>query len=182
MSTSGSTGTTSKTTYVSSRKFDTASIGKLSGTNFRVWKMRMTSLFTTHGIMSSVDGTQPRPAITGTDRDSGDQGNNEAFTSMLMTMTDEEVEGISGCKTASEIWTKLNTMYQSLSGELKQILSQRYYGVMACDYRSPVKTMLEIQNLAAQLRSMGVTQTDDAEVVRVITSLIEEKYRQFREA
>jgi len=48
--------------------------------------------------------------------------------------------------------------------------------------KNPVKTMIEIQNYAAQLRSMGATIEEEAEVARTISSLQEEKYRQFREA
>jgi len=73
-------------------------------------------------------------------------------------------------------------MYQSVSGESKQILWQKYYGVMATESKSPVRTMVEIQNYAAQLRSMGATIDDEMEVARVISSLMNDKFRQFREA
>jgi hypothetical protein len=102
---------------------------------------------------------------------------------MYLSMSDDEVEGTSGCRTAHEIWIKLNTMYESVSGESKQVLSgQKYYGIMASENKSPVKTMIEIQNYAAQLRSMGATIDDEMEVARVISSLMNEKFRQFREA
>ncbi|CAG7784825.1 unnamed protein product, partial [Allacma fusca] len=49
-------------------------------------------------------------------------------------------------------------------------------------FNSPVRTMCEIQNLAAQLGSMGKQIDDDATVARVIASLMSERFRQFREA
>lgn len=174
--------TTTTTTIVTSRKFDTGSITKLTGDNFRVWKVRMSSLFLTHNIMGVVDGTVARPAAAGPPQEKWDQSNNEALTSLYMTMTDSEVESISGCKTAEEIWRKLNIMYQSVSGESKQALWQKYYSIMATDGKSPVKTMVEIQNYAAQLRSMGATIDDEMEIARVVSSLMNEKFRQLREA
>ncbi|CAG7819754.1 unnamed protein product [Allacma fusca] len=47
---------------------------------------------------------------------------------------------------------------------------------------SPVRTMCEIQNLAAQLGSVGTKIDDDAIIARVISSLMSERFRQFREA
>jgi Reverse transcriptase (RNA-dependent DNA polymerase)/gag-polypeptide of LTR copia-type/GAG-pre-integrase domain len=170
------------TTIVNRNKFDTGSITKLNGENYRVWRMRMVSLFTTHKILEIVDGTTDRPALAGTAQEKWDQGNNEALTSILLSMNDDEVEAISGCKTAAEIWRKLSTMYQSVSGESKQILWQKFYSIMASSGKSPVKTMIEIQNYAAQLRSMGVAIDDEAEVARIVSSLMEDKYRQLREA
>jgi hypothetical protein len=42
--------------------------------------------------------------------------------------------------------------------------------------------MVEIQNYASQLRTMGVVIDDDMEVARVISSLMDNKFRNFREA
>jgi hypothetical protein len=96
---------------VNKKKFDTASITKLNGDNYRVWKMRLTSLFDTHSILEIVDGTTKRPAAPGKEQKDWDRGNKEAFTALLMSISDEEVETISSCKTAVDIWKKLGTMY-----------------------------------------------------------------------
>jgi len=182
-STAASTSTTTTTTtVVSAKKFDTASITKLNGENYRVWRMTIGSLFTMHKIWNLVNGTIPRPTAAGNNQDIWDQANNEAFTAMLMSMSDEEVDFVSGCKTAPEIWTKLGSMYQSISGASKQVLWQKYYSVMANEKTTPVKAMLEIQSYAAQLRAMGVALDDEAEVARIVSSLMDEKYRNFREA
>ena len=170
------------TTIVSSRKFDTASITKLNSDNFRVWKMRLTSLFESHNLMQIVNGTKIRPALSGSEQTAWDQGNSDAKTTMLLAMSDSEVETVSGCTTAAEIWRKLGTIYLSVSGESKQIIWQKYYSVMAGPGKTPSKAMTEIQNYASQLRSMGVQIDDEMEVARIVSSLMDEKYRHFREA
>jgi len=53
---------------------------------------------------------------------------------------------------------------------------------MAGESNSPFKTMIEIQNYAAQLRSMGAVIDEEMETARIISSLMQDKYRQFREA
>ncbi|OXA51395.1 hypothetical protein Fcan01_12906 [Folsomia candida] len=169
------------TTKISMRRFDTSSISKLNGENYTVWRIRLVCFFKTHQLMEIVDGTQIRPAASGPDQENWDEGNNEALTVMLFTMTDEQVEGVFGCKTAPEMWDKLSSIYQSTSGENKQALWQKFYLIMA-DEKSPVKTMIQIQNIASQLRSLGIVIDDVAEVARVISSLAGDKYRQFREA
>lgn len=176
----GAAASTSTTTYITTKKFDTGSITKLSADNYRVWKIRMTSIFTTHKSMKVVDGTEARPTSSGQKQEDWDQKASEAFTAMLMSMGDDQVEAVSSCKTAQEIWQKLSVMYESTSGENKQLLWQQFYSITAKD--SPVKTMCEIQNIAAQLHSLKVTIIDDAIVARVISSLVDDKYRQFREA
>lgn len=182
MTTTTSGTTTTTTTTIVGRKFDTSSISKLDGDNFRVWKVRMSSLFRSHDLNEIVDGTSTRPAAVGDPQKEWDKRNNEAMTSLYLCMTDAEVESISGCATAHEIWNKLNTMYQSISGESKQVLWQKYYSIMVTSGKSPVKTMIEIQNYAAQLRSMGAVIDDEMEVARIISSMMDEKFRQFREA
>ncbi|CAG7674934.1 unnamed protein product, partial [Allacma fusca] len=122
------------------------------------------------------------PTTTSNTQDKWDTGNTDAFTSMLLTKSDSEVEKISRCTTASEIWEKLSKIYQSTSGESKQVLFQKFYGVMEDHYNSPVRTMCEIQNLAAQLGSMGTQIDDDAIIARAISSLMSERFRQFCEA
>ncbi|CAL8110377.1 unnamed protein product [Orchesella dallaii] len=101
---------------------------------------------------------------------------------MLMAMSYDQVELISGCKNSHEILVKLETMYVSTSGENKQALWQEFYSIMASEEKNPVQVMCEIQNLAAQLRSLGVSVDDKAVVARVVSSLMDDKYRQFREA
>ena len=137
-------------------------------------------MFETHHSMKVVNGTEARPATSGAAQEKWDQQSSDAFTAMLFSMEDDQVEAVSGCTSAQEVWKKLATMYESSSGENKQILWQDFYGVK-CE-SSPVKTMCEIQNLAAQLRSLGVTVDDEAIVARVISSMMDERFRQFREA
>ncbi|CAG7819755.1 unnamed protein product [Allacma fusca] len=54
-------------TFVNStKKFDTAAISKLTGDeNYRVWRMRMTSRFTSMNIMDILNGSKSRPTTTG---------------------------------------------------------------------------------------------------------------------
>jgi hypothetical protein len=123
---------TTTTIEMVSKRLDTASITNLNNGNFRVSKVGVQSLFHTHNIMDIVDGSKLRPAAAGTKQTEWDQGNNEALT---LCMSDEEMEATSGCgrTTANEIWEKLNTMYQSVSGASKQILWQKYYGIIATE-------------------------------------------------
>lgn len=171
-----------QTTIITSKKFDTASIEKLDGDNYRMWRRVLMCLFNSHEIMGIVDGTEARPAAAGDGQKKWDKGNNDAITTMMLSMSRTEVDSVSGCDTAAEIWTKLETMYHSTSGESKQALLQKFYCVMATPGKSPMKTMVEIQGYAAQLRTVGVTISDDMVVARIISSLMDEKYRNFREA
>lgn len=175
----GGGGATTTVINTTTRKFDTGSVTKLNGTNYRVWKIRMESLFASQSSLGIVKGTTSRPAA-GPDREKHDQKAQDAMTAMLLTMSDQEVENISGCGTAAEVWKKLGTMYESTSGENKQLLWKQFYEIMTTD--SPVKTLCEIQSYAAQLRSLGVTVDDDAIVARMTSSMQDSKFRQFREA
>ena len=175
----GSSGGT--TTYITtSKKFDVSSITKLTSKNFRVWKMRMTSLYEAHSAMGVVDGTEDRPAAAGESQKKWDNLSKEAFSAMLNAMTDDEVDKVSGCDCAQEVWKKLCLMYECSSGENKAILWSQFYSVFATD--SPMNAMCEIQKYAAQLRSLGATVEDEQIVARVIHALHDDRYRYFREA
>lgn len=170
---------TTTTTII--KRFDTGSINKLDGTNYRVWKMRLTSLFTSYESLGVVTGTESRPPNTAVDAQLiWDQKSREGLTAMLMSMSDDQVEAVSSCTTAQEVWSKLATMYESTSGENKSLIWQQFYQVQTKE--SPLKAMCEIQSLAAQFTNLGVKVDDEAIVARVLSSMLDERYRQFREA
>ncbi len=112
---------TTNTTIITTKKYDTGTITKLTGDNYRVWKTRMVYLFRTHKSMKIVDGTTPRPSTSGESQTDWDQKSNEALTAMLMSMSDVQVEEISSYTSAQQVWSKLATLYDSTSGENKQI-------------------------------------------------------------
>jgi len=118
-----------------------------------------------------VDGTELRPRASVDAQNEWDQKSSEAFSALLMTMSDEQAEAVSGCKTAQDIWKKLAIMCKSTSCENKRALWQIFYSIMTKD--SPVKTMCEIQNIAAPLRSLGVVVDHEAVVARVISSMMD---------
>lgn len=87
---------TTTTTII--KRFDTGSITKLDGTNYRVWKMRLTSLFTSYESLGVVTGTESRPPNTAVDAQLiWDQKSREGLTAMLMSMSDDQVEAVSSC-------------------------------------------------------------------------------------
>jgi len=69
-----------------------------------------------------LDGTEVRPPESGDPQTLWDKGNSEAFTALLLCMSDEIVECVSGCTSPTEIWGKLSSVYQSVSGESKDAL------------------------------------------------------------
>lgn len=162
------------------KRFETSSITKLNGNNFLVWKMRLVSLFTSHKSLNIVNGTTGRPGTAGDAQNEWDQASSEALTALLMCMEDSQVEQVSGCKTAQEIWAKLHAMYESTSGENVQMLWMKFYSIVV--EVSPVQAMCQIQNIAAQLRSLKAVCDDDQIVARVISSMLDERFRNFREA
>lgn len=140
----------------------------------------MVSLFSAHKSLGVVDGTVKRSTVAGQDQENWDQMSVEAITAMLLSMSDDQVEAVSICTSAQEIWKKLGTMYESCSGKNKQLLWQQFYSMTTKE--SPVKAMCLIQNIAAQLISLKVAVEDEAIVARVISSMTDERLRQFREA
>jgi len=144
----GSSGSSGTTIIVTNKRFDKASITKINGNNFRVWKIRLQALFKTHDIMGVCEGSKSRPTAADADkRKLSDQQNNEAMTFMYLSIVDIEVEPISGCSTSAEIWTKFNTMYQSTSEEAKAHTWGLFYSVFWKEGESAVRTMKKIQNL-----------------------------------
>jgi hypothetical protein len=166
-------------------RYDTGSITKLNSTNYRVWKMRMISLFNAHHSLGIVQGTEVRPPTavapaSNEAQENWDQKTNEAMAAMLISMADEQVDAVANCTTPQQIWAKLITMYENAGGENIQMVYQQFFGVRAGD--SPVKAMTTIQNLASQLHALNVPINDEAVVARVVSSLDDPKYENFREA
>ncbi len=91
--------------------------------------MRLTSLFATHESLGLVNGTETRPSTAGDSQTLWDQKSREALTAILMSMNDDQVEAISSCTSAQQVWKKLATMYESTSGQNKQLIWQQFYQV-----------------------------------------------------
>jgi len=174
-------GTTDQVTVVNTKKFDISAVEKLTKDNYRIWSMQMKAVLNSHGIFEIVNGTLLRPEIAGKEQKKYDAGATEAYTALILSLARDQIDKITGCDTAVEIWNKLRTIHQSSTGEDIEALWQKFYSVFA-NNKSPVDTMCDIQNYAAQLRSVGVELKDSAEVARVISALSDEKYRNFREA
>ena len=173
------TSTTTSPTVIYNRKLDTSPITKLNGENYRVWKTRMKALLSTTKNISIVNGTSTGPR-SGETQQEWDDRETEAFATLLACMEDSQVEAVAGCNTSNQIWIKLATIYENSSGENIQVLYMQYYAIMANE--SPVKAMCEIQNLANQLMALGENISDEGIVARVKSSMIDDKFRQIREA
>ena len=82
------------------------------GSNFQVWKVRITTVLELRGLMQYVDGSNSLTPLDLNDAlavQKDQRHEKEARAQIILTLKDEPLNGVLYCATAKEVWEKLHT-------------------------------------------------------------------------
>ena len=86
--------------------------GKLDGSNFTNWKFKIQTLLEGANAWSIVTGDEQRPNLNiGTQEQEWDKRENKVKVLLKMSVKDNIIPHIRDCKTSSEIWTTIKSLY-----------------------------------------------------------------------
>src|SRR5665811_1552782 len=89
---------------------------------------------------------------------------------------------IFSCETARDMWEKLDKIHSDSSSLNKQHTLSKFYTFQIPENKSIVDGFTEIEELARNLKDMGLEMPEEAVVTKVVSSLPHAKYNAFRKA
>jgi hypothetical protein len=118
---------------------DVAHLCKFNGTNYPFWKFQVSIVLRQFELMDIVTGKEKNPAQTSSGHDSVIASNaariktwkqkDYAAISCLITTLEESIQrSIIACKSANEIWERLEIQFEQTASQNKYYLQQRFYG------------------------------------------------------
>ena len=165
-----------------------ASIPKLTGStstltsNYFAYKFRLTRLLTERKLMGVVDGSEPKPKdpdASDKDKEAAakkavadwEEKDNKAFTIISLTIKDDQIGHIQGCRTAKEAWDKLSAVHEGIGVAGKMILRQRLASSRMEEGKRLQEHIDYFKGIASQMKSLGDTITDEELVNWLFISL-----------
>jgi hypothetical protein len=100
-------------------------IEKLTRENFGDWKFQMSVMFRTRKLLNIVDGSVPME-LYGDDEDWLDK--DAQCQSIIVSAVDNKlIRRLMTCKTSSQMWRRLSTVFEQNATENLQMLQQQFY-------------------------------------------------------
>ena len=103
----------------------------LSKENYDTWKMQMEALLTETDSLQFVDGTYAKPEVIQGNAENAKEiktwisADKKARAKIILSISPSELKQIKNCITSNELWTKLESIYQSKGPARKASLLKR---------------------------------------------------------
>lgn len=162
-----------------------ANIPKLKdAVTYRLWRAELDIWFTCQSLTDVVEGTYTREhalVVSTAEEKRWVVQDAKAKKAMLNTMDTSLKEHILHLTTSRAMWTKLRSMFQNDSAQLKDKLMQDLYEFKYNDSKSVLENISLIQTCAQQLNALQVP-ISDAMIVSKILNVLPRKFSNFQTA
>lgn len=148
---------------------DKLTVSKFDGHDFAVWKFQMMGFLEYHGLLEIVDGTTERP-VSG-DTTAWNKLDKKARFYIGLSLEPTQVRQVMNLKTAAEMWTRLESLYELKNPTSKHLLLQRFFEYKMDKDTSVAQHVARIEEMARQLEDLGHKQEEVTLVTKVLHSL-----------
>ncbi|KAJ8463405.1 hypothetical protein ONZ51_g10275 [Trametes cubensis] len=167
-----STSTPTVTTSQSSCLHDIAFL-KNDGSNFTMWKFRISRVLMQHGLWTIISRTEPQPDSSANTaaRTNWTACDENTFTQITLTLKDEPLNGVMHLTTSKEVWDKLVTAYEGKGQQtMASLISELFRGTLSNEalLRPQLDMMLHKKHL---LTSLGQPLSDSLIAIAMSISL-----------
>ena len=154
-------------------KIDTSHVVKLSSDdNWDHWSMTIKLILESAKCWEQVDKVFVAPT---TDPDvakaAWDEKDVTARAIIVPTLSKLAATHVAACATAKEVWDKLKSVYADYSSVNRQYTLARFLNHKIPKGKSAVTAFMEMEHLTVSLSHMGLAQTDEAIMTKIVTSL-----------
>jgi len=145
-------------------------IKTFDGQGFPVWKFQVKTLIELSGLLGVVEGTvrkssQPDQQVEWDEKDAKARG------ILVTSMDSSQLVHLMSCKTAEEMWTRLESIHQQKSAASKSILTGQFYTFKMDSGKEIAANVADLESLVAQLEAVGWKVKDEDFIAKVISSL-----------
>lgn len=148
-------------------------VEKFNGENFRQWKFQIKCALKAKGIdLKQMPATDTQQWIK-----------NDGMAMYIITSSMElsQITLIENCESASEIMSKLESIYEQKTELNKMLCHERFYQYKMSPTDTMAQHIAKVENLAKQLKEGGEDISDAAVMTKILCNL-PAKYRSLRQA
>ena len=144
----------------------------LTGKNYDTWKLRMRSVLVRNKLWAYVNGTKPKPVPASPDGPTAqeiaaialwEEEDFRAISDLFLSISDGEMKQVQDCTTSREIWTLLESTYQSKAPARKASLWKKLATMKLSENGDPKAHVDEFFNVITNLEGMSLKLDDDLE-------------------
>ena len=146
---------------------------KLRDDNFHVWKHRVQLILGFKELDEYID--QDPPALDASEYPAWRKGDRKAMGIIGLSLSDDHLEQFQHAETAKEMWTLICEIYEKHTLLNKLAARRRFYTATMNDGEKVLSFAGRIRQLAATLKSMGVT-IDDQEMAMALLNGLPERF------
>lgn len=149
-------------------------ISKLDGTNFHVWKFKMTMILEDKDLWDIVNGLEKwESQVDDLSKTKFKKRMKKAFAVVCLSMEDSQLALVRSCKDVVEAWKKLEDHYEKKSLANKLFLRKRFFAMEMREGDDMLTHINEVKTLAEQLEAIGASVNDEDLVITLLCSLPE---------
>lgn len=155
-------------------KFET-----LNKDNYDTWKIQMRAILIKNDAWGYVSGSKPKPTATEDDATPSaaiqrwEEADEKAQSDIVLAISPTELKGTKGCKTAAEIWRKLESLHQSKGPVRKAALLNHLLSLQMRDGDDPREHSRRFSDTVDKLAELDIEIHQDALVIMLLRSLPE---------
>jgi len=172
----------SSSTSTSNTSFETRYVERFEGRNFQLWKWRMEMVLKEKGLFNITNGTEPCPVDKTIEFNTLNQNqklalethlskDGKAYNTICLNLGDLPARQIKTAKSANEVWTKLENIYEAKNTTNRLILKKRLSTLHMgnndnmTDYLDKFRTTLE------ELEAVGSILEEEDKIATLLNSL-----------
>ena len=149
----------------SSSKVD---IEKFDGTNdFGLWKMKMRAHLGNLGLMKALEGKLPETMEV----EKKEEALDKAYNTLILCLGDNVLREIVKCKSAAEVWLKLESLYMTKSLSSRLYLKARFFTWKMVEGKEIQAHINDFNKLIMDLENIDITYDDEDKALVLLHSL-----------
>lgn len=134
-----------------------------------MWKITIHDVLVLHGQHKALLGRDKKP--TTMSNEDWEEMDMKAVSSIRMCLADNFIFNVRGEKTASGLWAKLESLYQSKSLLNRILLKNRLYSLKMKEGAKVSEHLNTFNDILSQLESIGVKMDDEDKAVTLLCTL-----------
>ena len=147
-------------------------IEKLTESNYHVWRQKIELILAFREIDHLIEVGRPSEQV---DSEKWTKDDAKARAIIGLTLSDEHLEHIRDCTTASEMWSTITDLFQRKTLLNKLACRRKFYSAKMSDGEKAITFISRVRQLAADCRAMGVA-IDDQEIAMTVLCGLPQKY------
>ena len=150
---------------------DTLKIQKFDGTDYHLWEFSMVRYMKILGLWDYVNGDFPKPSLQEASQSeiiAWNEGNNDAEGVIMSSITKSQMQLLTSCESAHEMWLKLKETYQAESQANKMRLLEQYHSFSMKKGTTMEAYIRAMDSLVDKLRGVGELVSDHSKVLNLL--------------